>query len=380
MASVHAYPTPQRILFQTAAAEGCLFLVGVRILRRRLRQSAWGWRRLVLSTPRQLRASAQIWDEVDDDDADDLLGGIERRTSTSTSRNLLDTFEAGAEFKQAKLFAATRTFAVAPWSEDVEPKPIFAVSDNTGQVAKRLAEAAFMQFGCSYKANIKVVADVRTEHDVHEVVAEAASMAPPGALAIEKSGALIVYTLACPELSAFLRNECDKRGVQCIDALEPLLKAMQKKFGIPRSIYSVDEDQQLRGFESEGLTIFTVSDSTGSSARQMVFAALRQFPGHGVETITLCPDVRSLEEINCVVQEAAVMESLVVFSFASPGMSRFMRQQCERSKVKYVDVYQPVLIAFEKYLDYPPVGVAGGHDLQSDASSFMKWQTLRAPN
>jgi len=79
----------------------------------------------------------------------------------------------------------------------------------------------------------------------------------------------------------------------------------------------------------------------------------------------VCNEVRSLEEINCIVEEAKTTRSVIIFTFASPGMSRFMRQQCERAKVPYADAFQPVLVAFEKYLDYPPVGVPGGHDLQS---------------
>eukprot|EP00969_Alexandrium_andersonii_P123250 5447095-Alexandrium_andersonii.AAC.1 len=55
-------------------------------------------------------------------------------------------------------------------------------------------------------------------------------------------------------------------------------------------------------------------------------------------------------------------------------MSRFMRQQCERSRVHYADVFQPVMLAFEKYLDYPPVGVPGGHDLSRGYSD--NWDTL----
>jgi len=166
--------------------------------------------------------------------------------------------------------------------------------------------------------------------------------------------------------------------VQSFNALEPVLTVMERHFGLQRSLY--DEEQALLGFESEGRTLFVVSDGSGESTTNLVLAGLRQFPGAGVDMIYACPGVRFLEEINCIVQEASVTESLVIFSFAAPGMGRFMRQQCERAEVLYADVYQPVLIALEKYLDYPPVGVPGGHDLQDADSFFETWQQVRVPH
>jgi len=322
-----------------------------------------------------------LLDDLDNDDDDDddfaaLTAGL-GDSNKNNSKKVLDTFQAGATYKQAKLFGTVRTFAVAPWSEDVKPKPILAASDNTGGVAKRLADTAFLQFGCSEKANIEVVSDVCTEEDVCEVVAKAVSKANADALVIEKSGAMIIYTVADSELGTFFEEECNRRGVQSLNALEPVLAVMERHFGLRRSLYSVDDEQALLGFELEGRTLFAVSDSSGESTRNLVMAALRQFPGAGVDVINVCSGVRSLEEVNCIVQEASDTESLVIFSFASPGMSRFMRQQCERAKVLYVDIYQPVLTALEKYLDYPPVGVPGGHDLRGDDSFFTKWQQVR---
>eukprot|EP00419_Tripos_fusus_P011128 CAMPEP_0172657366 /NCGR_PEP_ID=MMETSP1074-20121228/2042_1 /TAXON_ID=2916 /ORGANISM="Ceratium fusus, Strain PA161109" /LENGTH=325 /DNA_ID=CAMNT_0013472433 /DNA_START=366 /DNA_END=1343 /DNA_ORIENTATION=- len=320
----------------------------------------------------------------DDEDGDDDVTAFTKRLGKKHPERkvnkMIDTFEAGAALKQAKIFGTTRTFAVAPWSEDVKPKPILAASDNTGRAAKRLAEVAFMQFGCSERANIEVMSDVRTEEDVRAVVAKAASKAPANALVIEKSGAMIIYTVADPELGNFLEEECNRRGVQSLNALEPVYGVMERHFGLRRTLYSMDDEQALLGFEAEGRKIFAVSDSTGESTTDLVMAALRQFPGAGVDVINVCPQVRSLEEVNCIVQEASDTESLIIFSFASPGMSRFMRQQCERTKVLYADVYQPVLIAFEKYLDYPPVGVPGGHNLRDVDSFFAKWREVRVPH
>jgi len=244
--------------------------------------------------------------------------------------------------------------AVAPWGKDVEPRPIFAVSDNTGQVAKRLSEAAFAQFGRSSRLRLSVLPMVRTEQVVLEVVGRASKL----------SKALVVCTLASPELSACLERECLMQGVPCINVLESLLVLMEKYFETKRSIDIRAVDDRPRKAEGAGRTVLAVSDTTGATASTVARAALQQFPSADVASITVCSNVRALGEIDRIVKEAFVADSLIVFTFASPGMSRFMRQQCERCKVTYADVLQPVVMASEKYLDYPPVQVAGGLDYE----------------
>lgn len=323
-----------------------------------------------------MAAREGFWDEVgeDDDPADDAFW---KGISETPPPGQINTFAQGADFATAKMFAATRTFAVAPWSADVKAKPIFAVSDATGTVAQKLAETAFMQFGSSEKAKVQIVPSIDSEEAVRKVVAEAAKMAPPGSLAIERSGALVLYTVADPALGALLASESSRRGVPVIDALEPVLLAMERCFRLQRSLGGTPEaggdgeaaaaDAAAVGGEGER-TVFAVSDSTGGNAYGMVCAALRRFPESAVDSVIMCNEVRSLEQINHIVQEALATNSPIIFTFASPGMSRFMRQQCERTGMHYADVFQPVMLAFEKYLDYPPVGVPGGHDLSGKYS------------
>jgi len=147
---------------------------------------------------------------------------------------------------------------------------------------------------------------------------------------------------------------------------------MERRFGVQRRVDAAGDGEDA-SFE-EGLTIFAVSDNTGETAHAVAVSALKQFPGSGVETVTVCSEVKSLEEINHIVDEALSLDSMIIFTFASPGMSRFIRQQCERAKVPYADVFQPIIIAFERYLNYPPVGVAGGHDLKASDSTRLRWQ------
>lgn len=317
-----------------------------------------------------------LWDElgVGEDDDDDLFLSTGRVSAVGGFDQRLEVFKEGADYDKAKLFAATRTFAVAPWHADVTPKPIFAVSDSTGQVAERLSRLAFLQFGGGGKAEVKVLPGVQNQEAVTKVVSQAAKTAPGNALASQGKGAILVYTLASKKLGAFLEEESRKQGVPCMNLMEPVLQGMEKQFKKDRSI-DIQEGDLLDAFESEGVTVFAVSDSEGYTTQVVAEAALRQFPGVGVDTITVCGDVRSLKDIDDIVQEALAMDAMIIFSFGSPGMSRFMRQQCERAKVVYADAFQPLLVALERYLNYPPAGVAGGFDGKS--TTFKRAEVRR---
>jgi len=318
------------------------------------------------------RRASSIWDIDEEAQGDDVLGalGAARPRSGETS-----VFEEGAKLSTAVMANATRYVAVAPWNEDVKAKPIFVASDSTGAAASCLAETAFCQFGSPDKVGVEVAPGVRSEQAVRDVVARAAAMAPPGSLAVEKKGAFLLYTLASRRLSKLMAEECHRRGVPCIDALEPVLAAMERRLGPRRSPAPEGASAEGRGAR----TVFAVSDGSGSNVCQAVRAALRQFPGHGVGDLTVCSGVSTVEEVAQIVGTAQAVQSLVVFTFASPGISRFMRMQCERLQVPYADFFQPVLMAFEKYLDYPPVCVRGGHKIDLDAESpFERWQLRRA--
>lgn len=350
-------------------------LGGALLLARPARRRRWRVSKARIGASRLRAAKGKSLLEADDDFRDD---GDLWSDLRGPPPGQINTFAAGATLKTAQLFAQTRTFAVAAWDEDVTPKPIFAVSNGSGEVSRDLAETAFQQFGPSNKAMIKVVAEVETVEDVRRVVAIAASMAPEDALAIEKAGAMIVFTLASQELGALLVAEGDKQGVPCINAMEGVMTAMEKCFKMWRAHEATDEGEPA---DSVPKTVFAASDCSGAIAYGMVSKALKQFPRSNVDAVTVCPMIRSLQEIDRIVDEAKRLDGLIVYTFASPGMSRFMRQQCERAMVLYAEVLQPVVVAFERYLDYPPVGVPGGHYIATDepAPSLDSLWEMRPP-
>eukprot|EP00439_Symbiodinium_sp_Y106_P020207 s3434_g2.t1 len=281
----------------------------------------------------------------------------------------INSFVPGASLEDAKMFAATRTIAVAPWSEDVNPKPIFAVSDGTGQVAKMIAEMGFRQFGDVQKAQVDVISGVKTEEDVRKAVEQAANYAPDESLAIEQAGAMIIFSLST-SLGNFLVAECGRQGVPCINAMGSVVLGLEDCFQVERGSGDSPATPQK--------TLYAVSDGSAEVVYLMLCKALDQFPDSNVENITICSEVSMLQEIDHIVETAKSNNSLVVYAIASPGMSRFLRQQCERAQIPYADVFQPVVIALERYFDYPPVGVPGGHYSKLDAlpseSLEKSWQ------
>jgi len=281
----------------------------------------------------------------------------------------INSFVPGASLEDAKMFAATRTIAVAPWSEDVNPKPIFAVSDGTGQVAKMIAEMGFRQFGDVQKAQVDVISGVKTEEDVRKAVEQAANYAPDESLAIEQAGAMIIFSLST-SLGNFLVAECGRQGVPCINAMGSVVLGLEDCFQVERGSGDSPATPQK--------TLYAVSDGSAEVVYLMLCKALDQFPDSNVENITICSEVSMLQEIDHIVDTAKSNNSLVVYAIASPGMSRFLRQQCERAQIPYADVFQPVVIALERYFDYPPVGVPGGHYSKLDAlpseSLEKSWQ------
>jgi len=263
-------------------------------------------------------------------------------------------------------------FEVTPWAGLAEPRPIYAVSDSTGGLAKHLIEASWCQFGFAEEAKLTICPDVRTASEVDVVVKEV------------PAGAFIIFSLASSELCSQMTEASAKQNISCIDALQPLLITMEEALGQSRlgsESVAADATTAVAGAETPArppLSIYAVSDSTGSCAFETARRGASHFPTAGIKEVTLCPEVRSVEEIRLIAQAAGKEDGVVVFTFASTGMSRFMRQKCEEEGARYVDLYQPILLALELYLDYPSIGVPGGY-VGSDAITAMQAKWSRKP-
>lgn len=280
-------------------------------------------------------------------------------------------------------------FSPAPWAEGCPVKPIFVVSDCTGEGAVEMVQSGWTQFGSTDAADIVLRPGVRSTLAV-DMVVEEASMCDihwPNAGSPDQGTpcGLVVYTFASRVLSAHLVNACKQRGIMCVSAVAPLHSALEEHFGHLRpgrreseaaGARAPGDDFQAGGNVQLGAPrVFAASCGQGNCTFNMVRAALRHYPWCGdVSHVTICPRVNSVEEVKLIVHRAATHRALVAFTFASPGLSRLVRTQCELAEVHYADLFQPVLIAMELYLDHPFFGVPGGLDLQQLAEAELRWE------
>lgn len=256
-------------------------------------------------------------------------------------------------------------FSVAPWAETCEARPIFVISDFNGMGAQLLLRSAWAQFDSSDAANLVLRKQVRSPQSVDSVIKEASEV-----------HALVVYTVASKQLGSYMEDSCRKHGLQCINVLESLLVKMESCFRHARleSCFSKDvRDNPEQEIASNPPPVFAVSCGSGHCTFHLVNAALRLFPQCSIRHITVCPKMRTLEEVRLLVQKAKEVNALVVFTFASPGMSRFIRRECELAGIRYADLFQPLLVAMELYLEHPFFGISGGLDSKALHDAELRW-------
>eukprot|EP00929_Paragymnodinium_shiwhaense_P112677 TRINITY_DN80945_c0_g1_i1.p1 TRINITY_DN80945_c0_g1~~TRINITY_DN80945_c0_g1_i1.p1 ORF type:complete len:701 (+),score=130.66 TRINITY_DN80945_c0_g1_i1:103-2103(+) len=263
-------------------------------------------------------------------------------------------------------------FSMAPWADAVDARPIIVLSDYSGQGCRRLAERAWLQFGSSASAQFHMCPNVKDIDGINLVIAQALAAKDASD---DAQAALVVYTLADRELNRHLVSECARLGIPCVDVIDKLLAAMEKHFSQPRQTGSGATSPA--GNEGTARPIIVASDATGDSPLNLLRSALLQFPGCGLESVQVCGGVRTLEEVRLVVQEAVRKQALIVFTGACPGMTRFLRQQCEAAGLSSIEMYQPLVSAFRSYLTYPPFGIPGGLDLEGGPISPLQFEVLK---
>lgn len=109
-------------------------------------------------------------------------------------------------------------------------RAIYIASDATGETAEKVVRAALLQFdlgeGESDRIDLRVFPNLRHEHDLDTVVAEARA-----------AQALLVSTLVRTEERELLHRKCQESGVQCVDLLGALLGSLAGFFGVkPRGV------------------------------------------------------------------------------------------------------------------------------------------------
>lgn len=119
--------------------------------------------------------------------------------------------------------------------ETASARPIFVISDSTGETAEKLLQAVLSQFSV-VKPKVLRKIYVRTEIQIKEIVKEAR----------DKDG-IILFTFVSEILRNVMREEALKTGLLAVDLLGPLLTAMSYFFGtMPQStpglLHRIDTD------------------------------------------------------------------------------------------------------------------------------------------
>jgi len=115
-----------------------------------------------------------------------------------------------------------------------KPRPLFIVSDGTGETAAAVARAALAQFQVEF--TLRRFGGIRNEALARRVAAEA-----------EKQGALVVFTLVDRRVARALLEETQKRGLPTVDVLGGMIsKVAEHLHAEPRA-----EPGLLHGFSDD---------------------------------------------------------------------------------------------------------------------------------
>jgi len=101
------------------------------------------------------------------------------------------------------------------------------------------------------------------------------------------------------------------------------------------------------------LEAFIVSDASGETAQRVVRSALIQFPDAPVRLIRR-NHVRSAEQVQAVVAEAAEHDSIILHTLVSNELRRLMLDETRLRGVDALDILGPVLDRFATHLRLTP--------------------------
>ena len=117
------------------------------------------------------------------------------------------------------------------------------------------------------------------------------------------------------------------------------------------------------------ITIFTVSDATGTTAEGVVRAALVQFDTSTVKIIRI-GEVRTIEAIRHIVKKATKIHAFIVHTFVSDELRHAMLTEGRSKNVVTIDIMGPVLARLSELLEVQPKQKPGG--FQPFDSGYME--------
>ena len=104
--------------------------------------------------------------------------------------------------------------------------------------------------------------------------------------------------------------------------------------------------------------VFVISDSTGETAERVVRASILQFKDIPCQ-VHVYSQVRLESEMEKIVERAAEVKALVVFTVVNAAERELLWKMCERNMVDAIDIIGALMTKLTSYLGAQPVGVPG---------------------
>ncbi len=105
-------------------------------------------------------------------------------------------------------------------------------------------------------------------------------------------------------------------------------------------------------------TLFVVSDGRGDTCRQVLAAALVQFPSEAYE-IVVWPEVRSADQVASVIAAAVSRDATVFYTLVSDETRREIQQRAQQLLVPVVDLLGPSFSALHDVFTTDPLAKPG---------------------
>ncbi|MCA9528748.1 MAG: kinase/pyrophosphorylase [Myxococcales bacterium] len=145
----------------------------------------------------------------------------------------------------------------------MEHRPIFVVSDSTGETAERAVRAALLQFP-DERVRVRLFTRVRDEDAVVETLDRA-----------HEQGALVVFTLVRPELREVLLERASRVGVKSVDLIGSLIREVSEFIEAkPVNIPTADMPLTQAYFQRVEAIEFAVKSDDGKEPRNLARADL----------------------------------------------------------------------------------------------------------
>lgn len=109
----------------------------------------------------------------------------------------------------------------------------------------------------------------------------------------------------------------------------------------------------MSSFVDGKIKLIVISDGTGETATSMARAAMKQFAGKDIY-FTRYKNVRTIEHIDAIFNEAAIHHDLILYTIVSPELREYILELSRSRHVRSIDLLGPILTAFSNVFHQEP--------------------------